>query len=205
MEHKIYRKLKQDISIVKKTIGPKCHSKIKVILQNINKNLMALYKIAIKDTKTGLYNSRFFDAVFEIEIEKAKRGQKLSVIIIDIDNLKSVNDKLGHSNGDIVIKKVAKYVGENIRKSDIASRFGGDEFVILLPYASLKTAMRISRRLRAEIMSDTTFSEWGITASSGVADFEKGDTKNKLFNKADFALLCAKKQGKNISMSYKDV
>lgn len=204
MEHKIYKKLKQDISIVKKVIGPECHSKIKVVLQNINKNLMALYKIAIKDTKTGLYNSRFFDAVFEIEIEKAKRGQKLSVITIDIDNLKSVNDRFGHSTGDAVIRRVARYVSENTRKSDIASRFGGDEFVILLPYAGLKTSMRISNRLRAEIMSDKNLSKWGVTVSSGVADFEKEDTKNKLFNKADFALLCAKKQGKNISMSYKD-
>jgi len=166
---------------------------------------MSLYKIAIKDTKTGLYNSRFFDAVFDIEIEKAKRGQKLSLIIIDIDNLKDVNDSLGHTIGDAAIKKVAGYVRENIRKSDIASRFGGDEFVILLPYASLNTAMRISRRLREKIIKDRALSRYGVTASSGVADFEQEDTRNKLFNKADFALLCAKRQGKNISMSYKDV
>lgn len=205
MEHRIYKKLKNDITAVKKTIGPQCHKKISIILKSINSNLMALYKMAIKDPKTGLYNSRFFDAVFDIEIEKAKRGQKLSIIILDIDHLKKINDTLGHHAGDITIKRVSSYVMGSIRKSDIASRFGGDEFVILLPYAKLRTAWDISERLRGKIIKDRVLSRYGITASSGVADFEQKDTKNKLFNKADFALLCAKKQGKNLSMSYKDI
>jgi diguanylate cyclase (GGDEF)-like protein len=205
MEHKIYRKLKQNIKEVRSKIGPQCHKKIKPLLESIDQNLMALYRLVIKDAKTGLYNSRFFDALLEIEIERAKRGQMLSLMALDLDNLKEVNDLHGHKTGDDVLKRIASLLRENIRKSDIASRFGGDEFVVLLPFASCKKAVAISNRIREKVMRDRILKKYNVTLSIGVADFEKGDTANKLFNKADFALLCAKKQGKNLTMSYKDI
>ncbi len=205
MEHKIYRELKQHVREVRKRIGPQCHKRIARHLESIEQELVALHRLVIKDTKTELYNSRFFDALFDMEIEKAKRGQKLAIIILDIDNLKDINDKYGHKKGDEVLKIVAYLIRKNIRKSDIASRFGGDEFVILLPFASAAKAVKISNRLRDKVIKDRILSRYGVTVCIGIANFGKGDTANKFFNKADFALLCAKKQGKNLSVSYEDI
>lgn len=205
MHERIYRRLKKDVGNIKQKIGPQCKKKVGHLFESIEENLLSLYKLVINDAKTGLYNGRFFDAVFGIEIEKAKRGQNLSLIILDMDNLKGINDKYGHRKGDYALKKISGLIRTNIRKSDIASRFGGDEFVILLPFASCNKAIAISKRLREKVVRDKSLSKYGVTVSVGIADFEKGDTANKLFNKADFALLCAKKQGKNLSMSYKDI
>lgn len=205
MEHKIYKELKEHVKAVRKEIGPKCRKRVHVILKNIDRNLLALYRLVIEDAKTELYNSRFLDAMFNIEIEKARRGQKLAIMILDLDNFKQVNDKYGHKRGDDVIKRASELIKQNLRKSDIAARFGGDEFVMLLPFASSKTALDISKRLRGKIIKDKLLSRYDVTASIGIADFEKGDSKHKVFNKADFALLCAKKQGKNLAISYEDV
>lgn len=205
MHEKIYKRLRADVKTISTKIGPQCKKKVGHLFENIEENLMSLYKLVINDAKTGLYNSRFFDAILGIEIEKAKRGQKLSLIILDMDNLKGINDKYGHKKGDDALKLLSDVIKINIRKSDVASRFGGDEFVILLPFASCKKATAICKRLKEKLLRDKTLSKYGVTVSAGIANFEKGDTSNKFFNKADFALLCAKKQGKNLTMSYKDV
>ncbi len=120
MEHKIYSELKRHVNEVGKKIGPECRKKVKPILESIDRHLVSLYKLVIEDAKTGLYNGRFFDAVLGIEIEKAKRGQKLSLIILDMDNLKGINDKYGHKKGDYVLKRLSDVIRINIRKSDIA-------------------------------------------------------------------------------------
>lgn len=205
MHEKIYKRLRADVGNIKQKIGPQCKKKVGYLFESIEENLLSLYKLVINDAKTGLYNSRFFDAMLGIEIEKAKRGQKLSLIIIDMDNLKGINDKYGHKKGDDALKQLSDVIKVNIRKSDIASRFGGDEFVILLPFASCRKATVISKRLKEKVLRDKVLSKYGVTLSIGIADFEKGDTSNKFFNKADFALLCAKKQGKNLTMSYEDI
>src|SRR3989344_9525496 len=106
---------------------------LKNLLEKINMNVNKLFHIATHDQKTGLYNHVFFSDVFALELDKAKRGKKLSLIVVDIDHFKQVNDTYGHLTADKILKKVARVLEKEVRKYDIVARFGGEEFFIMLP------------------------------------------------------------------------
>jgi diguanylate cyclase (GGDEF)-like protein len=195
------RSISKDIKRIGRKIPEGEKRKIAPALMNITTNLSSLYEMAIKDEKTGLYNMRFFNTVLEIEIEKAKRYNKdLSIIVIDADNFKQINDKYGHDTGDKVLLKIADKIKSNTRKSDIPARFGGEEFIILLPHTELRKALKVSERIRKEIMEEEDLAKIGVTVSAGISHFEPGDDTKSLFEKADRALLAAKRKGKNKSI-----
>ena len=138
------KKLKEKVS----ALDPKFREKIEELFGTMKESISLLYEAAIRDEKTGLYNSKFFETILDMEIEKAKRRQqKLSLFIIDIDYFKKINDKYGHIKADELLVRLAEVLTKQFRKSDIISRFGGEEFFILLPETYLKKAKKITARL----------------------------------------------------------
>jgi diguanylate cyclase (GGDEF)-like protein len=160
--------------------------------------------LAITDALTGLHNHRYFQQVFSLELSRSKRYQKpLSLIMLDVDNFKKFNDTHGHPNGDRALIAIGKIMGETLRNVDFAFRYGGEEFVILLPDTAQMPALLVAERLRENIERDVVKSLEGITGqpvtvSVGVASFpENGDRKEELFGKVDELMYKAKRCGKN--------
>jgi diguanylate cyclase (GGDEF)-like protein len=136
--------------------------------------------------------------VLENEIERAKRTvYEFSLIMLDIDRFKSINDQYGHNSGDLVLKSMAKMISNRIRKIDVFARWGGEEFVILLPDTSVKQAVNLAEELREHISRMDIPSVCQVTASFGVAGYCPEDTVDTLVNKADNAMYEAKDAGRN--------
>ncbi|NTV36756.1 MAG: diguanylate cyclase [Anaerolineaceae bacterium] len=161
-----------------------------------------LQRMATTDMITGICNRRFFMERAQMEYERARRHRKpLSVILFDIDNFKKVNDEYGHAIGDQILKRVVGVCQESIRVYDILGRYGGDEFVLLLPETRLEAARHAAERLRKHMeQSEMPFEHGGIyvTVSLGVA--ELSDLPGRLdafINRADQALYRAKNNGRN--------
>ncbi len=164
---------------------------------------IALQEMAVTDSLTGLYNRRYFFTLAGQEAERSRRySHWLSAILIDLDNFKQVNDTYGHLIGDLILTKIACHIREQVRKIDIAGRFGGDEFIILLPETDIHQARLVAARLRSCILHHPEITERGrvvVTISLGVA----GDTGEKyknvetLIDQADQALYQAKQGGRN--------
>ncbi|MHA1103696.1 sensor domain-containing diguanylate cyclase [Kosakonia cowanii] len=150
---------------------------------------------ATKDPLTGLYNRRGFNKV----AERFAPGEVLSVISVDIDHFKKVNDVFGHPAGDDVLKMMADILFQGCRKEDFVSRFGGEEFIILLPGISIKEAAETAERIR-NMVSSAIFPHAGrITISAGVASIpDCGLSLDSLLHRADEALYEAKNEGRNI-------
>ena len=133
-----------------------------------------------------------------MEFEKAKRGkQKLSLFIMDIDFFKKINDTYGHIKGDEILKRLAQIAKKQIRKSDIIARFGGEEFIILLPETPLIKAKKLVSRLRKRIKDDKILKKYNVTTSGGLTQYKKGDSKKRFKERADKALYKAKKTGRD--------
>lgn len=179
-------------------ISKDLQDKIKKLSPEIQKLIFELYETSIRDPKTGLYNHRFFETVLTMEIEKAKRGQEnFSLIMIDIDDFKKVNEKYGHIQADEILVRLAKMMSNTIRKYDILSRFGGEEFMILLPETTLENAKLFSERLRRKIHNDKFLSKKSIKVSGGIAQYKKLETARSFKERTNKALLQAKKLGKD--------
>jgi diguanylate cyclase (GGDEF)-like protein/PAS domain S-box-containing protein len=156
----------------------------------------------IRDSLTGLYNRRFLDEMLEKELERAERaGYPLSILMLDIDHFKKLNDQYGHPAGDQILRALSRLLLAKVRHSDLVCRYGGEEFIIIMPNASLTSA-----KLRAEtIVKETSqlrvsWEEYQlqITISIGVAIFpEHGQTSPEIISAADSALYTAKKIGRN--------
>ncbi len=163
-----------------------------------------LKRLASTDPLTGLYNRRHFSDVGKDMLEVAKRyGRKLSLIILDIDRFKRINDEYGHDAGDEVIKALADLMKNSVRSSDIVCRFGGEEFVILMPEISLEEAMSFAERLRKDVervrvkLGDG--GELHFTISIGVTEVNVSSENNlePAIKRADNALYEAKRGGRN--------
>lgn len=157
-----------------------------------------LKHLATIDSLTSIYNRRKFNEVLSYELRRDERYPSgLSLVICDLDNFKRINDTYGHNTGDEVLKSFASMVKDLIRNSDTFARWGGEEFVLLLPETGFETAMQIAEKIRQEtenfLFSDTCT----ITASFGVTQFLEGDTETALINRADEALYKAKTNGRN--------
>ena len=162
---------------------------------------------ATLDALTGLNNRRQFEVRLKQAVASAKRqGYPLCAIMLDIDFFKKVNDNYGHAVGDEVLKNVAEIIKTQVRESDIPSRYGGEEFAILLPYTKLEEAGSVAQRLRAAVeakhvdlshVKDAKISEIQVTISVGVYQFKEGDEAQQLYTKADKALYFAKEHGRN--------
>jgi diguanylate cyclase (GGDEF)-like protein len=159
--------------------------------------------MAITDGLTGLYNHRYFHQIVAQELDRARRYEKpLSLIMMDVDDFKKFNDRYGHKNGDRVLATVGEIINETLRSVDCAFRYGGEEFVVLLPETRLDSAVEVAERLRENIETEATVrvDDIGenVTVSIGVACFPfHGDTKEKLLDHVDELLYRAKSHGKN--------
>lgn len=163
-----------------------------------------LEKMAQIDKLTNIYNRRMLDDFLRIEIDIANRhDENLSLIIVDIDYFKKVNDTFGHLAGDNLLTQVSKIILENLRSSDIFGRYGGEEFLIICTQTNKENAFILAEKLRV-LIRDFEFNEIGHkTISLGISDFQKGDTVETLFKKADSALYEAKNSGRDKSIIYK--
>jgi diguanylate cyclase (GGDEF)-like protein len=156
--------------------------------------------LALTDALTTLYNRRHTNTTLELEVARTNRyGTPLSLVMCDVDHFKSINDRFGHNVGDEVIRRVANVFPVNIRRIDVAGRWGGEEFVILLPNTPLPGATLVGERLRAAIegLGPIAGGPERVTVSVGVAEHTRGGTATELVERADQALYSAKQRGRN--------
>ncbi|MBI5526806.1 MAG: diguanylate cyclase [Deltaproteobacteria bacterium] len=188
------------------TVGYVCVAKdirdIKALIAKIEDAKQELEKIAITDPLTGVYNRRFLSLRLKEEFLRGLRyGAPFSVVAVDLDRFKEINDNLGHSVGDKLLKDVGTVFRETLRSSDVVTRYGGDEFVLILPETSGPTAVDVSTRLRERIEAlRVDGSQYTISASFGVSTFNPArspDSEEMLLRWADNALYESKRLGRN--------
>ena len=158
-----------------------------------------LQVLSMTDDLTGLMNRREMERRAHVLIKDARRaGRPVSMLMMDIDDFKAINDRYGHAHGDEVLRQVGHCLGEHGRETDLIARFGGEEFVILLPGTSLSDARRYAARIDG-LLRAIRVDAVSITFSTGVTGVEDAETAGfeDLFKMADRALYRAKDQGKN--------
>jgi len=160
-------------------------------------------RLAMLDGLTGLFNRRYFDINVVKEFRRAKRYNKdCSLLLLDLDNFKKINDTKGHLFGDMVLKNLAVILVRTSREEDVLCRYGGEEFIIILPETAADGALCYGERLRVNLHGDPFFQEHGITVSGGVASFSLGgDSPYEVLEIADKALYRAKDKGKDMIVS----
>jgi diguanylate cyclase (GGDEF)-like protein len=173
------------------------------------RNFDRINELVVTDDLTGLYNSRHFGQLIESELLRAQRYQaELSLVFLDLDHLKSINDAHGHLVGSRMLSELGRLLGKNIRDCDRAARYGGDEFVIILPQTGKQHAVSMAVKL-LELMRSTKFlsddhQEIRLTASFGVATYpEDGVNRTELLRAADIAMYSAKDAGRNCVRGFK--
>ncbi len=160
-------------------------------------------RLVITDDLTGLYNSRYFFEQVEYEVERAKRYHTpLSLVFFDLDHFKAVNDTYGHLTGSRLLKEVGELLQLLIRKTDRAARYGGDEFVIILPQTEKAGARTLAIKIMEALHKQCFFSNCGkrleVTGSFGVSGFpDDAETSTELISAADTAMYLVKEQGRN--------
>jgi diguanylate cyclase (GGDEF)-like protein len=165
-----------------------------------------LRRLSVTDDLTGLYNQRFFYATLGREVEAARRyGAPLALLLLDLDHFKVYNDSYGHLEGDRVLRRFADSLQSAVRATDLACRYGGEEFVVLLPHTDLEEALVVAERIRHGV-EDLEFypvvpgqgqRKAGITVSVGASLFAPKGDMNELVRQADVAMYRAKEAGRN--------
>jgi len=182
------------VLIVIVSISKKC-------LTELDESQEKLFEMATRDSLTGLLNRREGFRRFAEEVSRTKRtGDPLSLMMIDIDHFKRINDNYGHQFGDTVLKEVSRTILKTLRDYDLMMRYGGEEFAVLLPSTATEKAIEVAERARESIEKVSTFIEEGIdgiTISIGVSQLILNDTLDTLISKADAALYVAKERGRN--------
>lgn len=165
--------------------------------------LSSIKSIAAYDTLTNLHNRRYFEEKLGVETQRSFfSGTTLSLMMVDIDHFKKVNDTFGHPAGDKILCHIASLLKNSVRKDDTVARYGGEEFVLILPGASLEVTSRIAERIR-ELVEKTRFeagqSHFNLTVSIGICSFptHRARSKEELVKMADLALYNAKRGGRN--------
>jgi len=157
-----------------------------------------LYEQASEDFLTGLPNRRGFYQVVNTIAEQAKRlSHSFSIILFDLDDFKVVNDRYGHDAGDALLREITGHVQRWVRRGDVLARWGGEEFIILVPHCNLESAAALAEKLRAAVAGHPFAIVGHITASFGVAESAPQEDINNLISRADRALYRAKGAGKN--------
>lgn len=181
----------------------KVHLKIKKLQDELKRSNELLLELSNTDHLTGLFNRRFMMEALDKEVQRNfRKGGTLSLIMLDIDHFKQVNDDFGHLQGDVVLQKVALQVRKELRSYDCAARYGGEEFVAILPDSSLKESVFVADRIRLAIQGtkfNGALDKLSLTVSLGVASFPKehGLTSDGFIKLADDALYRAKTNGRN--------
>lgn len=170
-------------------------------IAELEEKLAHMSKLAHEDPLTGLLNRRGCEAAFAREISRsARRGTPLSVALLDIDNFKRVNDDYGHASGDAALVHFAEVVRGALRTSDIFSRIGGEEFLLILPDTDIAQAQRTVARIQTTLASAALRvgpDSLVLTFSAGLTGFESADTAERLIDRADFGTRTAKQKGRN--------
>ncbi len=193
-----------EVAIAKIRVGPEME--MTAVVRDISERsrlIDELSRAATQDSLTGLFNRRFTAGILNKELERCRRFKRvLGIAMIDLDNFKNINDTYGHSCGDNVLKVVAETLSKNVREIDTFCRWGGEEFVVLLPETNLETAMIWAERARELLASKLIESHdeqsLNVTASFGVmATCGENETVETLMEKVDKALYRAKESGKD--------
>ena len=185
-------------------------------LQHANGSLAAQLRTALQkveldaatDALTGQWNRRALDDVLKQQVERhAFSGKAFSILMLDIDFFKNINDEFGHMVGDDVLRAFAQRLREYLRSEDFCARFGGEEFVVVLPETSLATALEVGERIRKGVAQSPLLNKPKVqaTVSIGVATMEKGQSIHELFAAADAAVYLAKNEGRNQVRSHTHV
>lgn len=198
-------------------------SEIDYILQLTNQSSITIHRAnlyaevlqhATMDALTGLNNRRQFEIRLKQEVATAKRQKTpLCAMMLDVDFFKSVNDTYGHQAGDEVLKNIAEVIKIQMRESDICSRYGGEEFSVLLPHTKIEDAFNVAQRLRVAVekhevdvshLKNAKVDSIKVTVSIGVYEFQEDNTAEELYGNADKALYTAKTTGRNRVVIYND-
>ena len=175
------------------------------LMKKKNKQLNVISEI---DPLTGLKNRRGMNKIVKNELSTIPKSIKTtSILLIDVDYFKTINDSYGHNTGDIVLSEISKLLSENIRTSDSLSRWGGEEFLILSPCTDLNNAFSFAEKIRTRIENFNFTKAGKLTVSIGVAEHQAGETFDQLYERVDIALYSAKNKGKNrveFSDNYQD-
>jgi two-component system cell cycle response regulator len=171
--------------------------------ERLRDNVQQSIEMAITDALTGLYNRRYMETHLAMLVEQAAaRGKPLTALVLDIDYFKAINDSHGHDAGDDVLREFATRVRKSIRGIDLACRFGGEEFVIIMPETDMGVATIVAERLRRRIASEGFAIHQGarsinVTISVGIATLDTDDSAASILKRADQALYRAKRDGRN--------
>lgn len=172
---------------------------LKTIVELQEENAL-LRSMALVDNLTGLYNNRFFRLQLETEMARTRRtGLPCCLLMIDLDNFKMINDTLGHLEGDRFLIQVAQTFSQSVRAIDIVCRYGGDEFVAILPSTRIFVAIRIANRFKKAVSEIPGASGYNVSASIGISEFTVSSPwdVNDFIQAADSAMYDAKSKGRN--------
>ena len=182
-------------------------SKSKALEKELKETNKALDKLVYKDVLTDAYNRRFLERQINKEIiENRKFKQTFSLIMLDIDNFKNINDDFGHNTGDQVLKTIAKKILSVVEKSHYLARWGGDEFILLLPNKDLNFTISLAKNIRKKVSESKLTKVGKVNISMGVSSYKNGDSTKTTIKKVDELLYVAKSKGNNyISYDLKKV
>jgi diguanylate cyclase (GGDEF)-like protein len=167
-------------------------------MDELKEKTAELEHLAVTDRLTGLANRRKLDLVMQYELSRSQRyGYAFSVILMDIDHFKMVNDKFGHQVGDQVLQDVAKTIRKNVREVDTPGRWGGEEFLIICPETNLREALHVASKLQKQLKNMDAGQVTTITNSFGVAELLPNENETDLMRKVDKALYKAKENGRD--------
>lgn len=186
------------ISLVDITDRKRYENELKQTRDELASANAELKRLAITDSLTGISNRRHFEAEAMQEMVRAQRyAQPLSLLLIDIDHFKAINDRYGHPTGDRILVELSRRIGSRLRSLDRLARWGGEEFVVLMPYCDAAAAILIAESLR-KLCAEQPFPEVGtVTASFGVAELKPGEKTEEWFKRVDVALYDAKSSGRD--------
>jgi diguanylate cyclase (GGDEF)-like protein len=172
--------------------------RLETLVHELDDKNQALEILSVTDRLTGLANRRKIESVLQSELLRARRyGKDFSVILLDIDRFKNINDTYGHTTGDEVLKQTAGLLGSNARETDLVGRWGGEEFLVVCPETSLSVVAALAERYRIEFERFPFIQAGRVTCSFGVTACQPGDTLQSLIQRADAALYRAKEGGRN--------
>jgi len=194
----VYRRRKKEFSRFEVALAEIFASQASLAIMN-RTYLDQFHRAAITEELTGFYNRGYFYQRLEEEINRAERTDlPLSLLVIDFDHLKIINDSYGHLTGDKALKEISKIIRACIRKVDIPARYGGDELVIILPETDSISAFKVAERIRKKVANTPFRNNTRLTVSIGIATYPKDTTQSQtLFERADQAMYQAKQKGAN--------
>jgi diguanylate cyclase (GGDEF)-like protein len=173
-------------------------SELKSVLCELKQSNGTLKRLAFIDRLTNVANRRYFENLLDIELHRADRyGTGFALIMFDLDHFKAVNDNYGHAIGDTVLREVASVVVERLRESDVLGRWGGEEFMILLPGDGSQQAAQVAEDVRERVAGHPFPDVGQVTVSLGIAACRPGESRTEFLRRVDDALYRAKREGRN--------